>query len=62
MNVSDTTKEKPVNQKELLSFLGIGKTTLNKLKKNDSIPYFKAGKRILYQPTEVLNALKSKSL
>jgi excisionase family DNA binding protein len=60
--VNDALKEK--KQKELLDFketcllLGISSSTLNKLKRENRIPYKKIGKRILFSREEVLKSLK----
>jgi len=53
--------EKPVNQKEMLSFLGISRTTIIKLRQEKKIPYLSIGNKILYQPTDVVRALSMNS-
>lgn len=52
--------EKPINTKELLTFLDITEPTLIRWRSKGKIPFLKIGSRILYQKTEVIRALENK--
>ena len=49
--------EQPVNTKDLCYFLNITEPTLIRWRKKGKIPFMKIGSRILYQKSEVLDAL-----
>ena len=56
-------KEKPLmNFKETCSFLGISPSCLNKWKSENKIPYMKKGKRVFFDRSEVLSAIKKDDL
>ena len=51
-----------LNFKEVCKVLDISASTLNKLKSENKIPFKKLGKRVLFDRSEIMSALKDSGL
>ena len=55
----DNSLEEPITGEELCKFLKITIPTLISWRKKGKIPFLKIGRRLLYQKSQVVNALSS---
>jgi len=51
-----------LTERELQDFLGISRTTIWKLRKNDGLPYAKLGKNYRYIKADIVDWLRTKKL
>ena len=51
--------ERPVSLDQLAEFLGTSKSLLSEQAQAGSIPHFRIGRRLLFRPSEVLEALRA---
>jgi excisionase family DNA binding protein len=58
ISTSKEAIENPVSQKELAQRFGLNARTVEALRKQNKIPFIRAGRRILYQPSKVVKALE----
>ena len=58
--VPHLANEKPINQKELAKYLNVSERTIMRWRDKGDVPYLQLGSRVLYQTSEVLEALKVK--
>ena len=49
-----------LTRSQMIAFLQISPTTLNKLVKKEGLPHFRIGKKILFVKADVLSFLKSR--
>ena len=57
-NYQENSKEDYLDQREAAKFLRITLPTKKKKKKNNKIPYFQEGRKILFKKSELLNVLR----
>jgi len=53
-----TPTEKPLSLDGLAEFTGVSRSTLAEMAKQRQIPHYRAGKRLIFLATEVLEALR----
>jgi predicted DNA-binding transcriptional regulator AlpA len=56
------TEEKYIGERELRALLGLSHPTVLRLRKQGLLPYFRLGKRIMYSPNEVREAMAKQAL